>query len=326
MHESIRTWVARRQIMGMAIILMLSPVRAWPWGCEGHQTIAIIAEKHMTPHALEMANRLLHSEPIDPALSRFCASRGLDLLADSSNWADDLKSARPETSVWHYIDIPRGAPQSALAASCPASSGCVTSAIEHQIHLLRSHQTDTRERADALRFIIHLVGDLHQPLHCVSNNDEGGNCVPVDFFGNVPVEKNLQYETYSPNLHSIWDSAILQRIEGAETVTQWAARLDQRFGSEARQWDKEGINIENWAWESHVRAESVAYGKLTVPIPVEKPEPIKSCGDDNHVSARMLKLHEQVSQSYVDAVAPSVNEQITKAGVRLAMILNLIWR
>jgi hypothetical protein len=285
----------------------------------------MIAEKHMTAHALEMANKLLQSEPIDPALSRYCASQGLDLMADSATWADDLRGSRPEASPWHYIDIPRGAPRSALAEYCPASTGCVTSAIEHQIALLGSIDSDPRERADALRFVIHFVGDLHQPLHCVSNNDLGGNCVPIDFFGNAPVEKNPQYESYAPNLHAIWDYAIILRLKGTESVAQWAAALDQQFSPQAGGWKKAGINVENWAWEGHQLADSVVYAKLPVAIPVENPAPVKSCRDDNHVSTRMLDLHEQVSQRYVDTVAPTVNEQIAKAGVRLAMVLNQIW-
>jgi hypothetical protein len=285
----------------------------------------MIAEKHMNAHALEMANQLLQSQPIDPALARFCVGPGLDFMADSSTWADDLRKWRPEASPWHYIDIPRNAPRSALAQSCPAFSGCVTSAIEHQIELLRSDGTDARARADALRFIIHFVGDLHQPLHCVTNNDMGGNCVPIDFFGNAPVEKNPQYESYAPNLHAIWDYGIIQRMKGQEPVARWAASLDQQFSAQAGAWEKAGINVENWAWESHELADSVVYAKLPIAVPIEKPAPVKSCSDDNHVSTRMLKLHEQVSQPYVDAVAPTIDAQIAKAGVRLAMVLNQIW-
>ena len=77
--------------LGAMFILLFCPVRAWPWGCEGHEAVAMIAEKHMTPHALEMANNLLQSQPIDPTLSRFCPSQGLDLMEDSSTWADDLR-------------------------------------------------------------------------------------------------------------------------------------------------------------------------------------------------------------------------------------------
>lgn len=311
--------------LGAAFILLLSPVCAWPWGCDGHQAVAMIAEKHMTAHALEMANQLLRSAPIDPALPRYCTSPGLDLMADSATWADDLRSVQPETSQWHYIDIPRDAPRSAMAESCPASTGCVTSAIEHQMELLRRDDADARKRADALRFVIHFVGDLHQPLHCVSNNDLGGNCIPVEFFGNPPVEKNPQYESYAPNLHGIWDSAIIQRLKGTESVAQWAAALDQQFSAHAGRWEKQGVNVEAWAWESHELADSVVYAKLPVAIPVEEPQPVRGCSDDNHVSTRLLKLHEQVSQRYFDAVAPTVNEQIAKAGIRLAMILNQIW-
>jgi hypothetical protein len=306
-------------------MLMLSPVRAWPWGCDGHQAVAIIAEKHMNAHAREMANKLLQSQPIDPALPRFCVGQGLDLMTDSATWPDDLRKVRPEVSPWHYIDIPRDAPHSAIAESCPASTGCVTSAIEHQVELLRSNGTDARVRADALRFIIHFVGDLHMPLHCVTNNDEGGNCVPINFFGNPPVEKNPQYETYAPNLHAIWDYAIIQRMKGQKPVAQWAASLDQQFSSQDAAWVKAGVNVEDWAWEGHELADTVVYAKLPVGIPVEKPVPVKSCTDDNHVSTRLLKLNEQVSQQYVDAVAPTINEQIAKAGVRLALVLNQIW-
>jgi len=311
--------------LGGGFILLFYPVRAWSWGCEGHQTVAMIAEKHMNAHALEMANKLLQSQPIDPALPRYCSSQGLDLIADSSTWADDLRSSRPEASPWHYIDIPRDAPRSAIAESCPASTGCVTSAIKQQMELLHSNGTDARVQADALRVIIHFVGDLHQPLHCVSNNDLGGNCVPIDFFGNAPIVKNPQNESYAPNLHGIWDSGIIQQLKGTETVAQWAATLDLQFRSHAVAWEEEGSDVENWAWESHELADSVVYAKLPVAIAVEKPELVKGCSDDNHVSTRMLKLHEQVSQQYVDAVAPTIDQQLAKAGVRLAMLLNTIW-
>jgi hypothetical protein len=149
--------------------------------------------------------------------------------------------------------------------------------------------------------------------------------VPVDFFGNPPVEKNPQAESYSPNLHGIWDSNIIQRMKRMESVAQWADSLDHKFGSHADEWQKTGVNLEDWAWASHELADSVVYSKLPVAIPVEKPEPTKSCVDDGHVSTRMLKLHERLSQRYVDAVGPTINEQIAKAGIRLAMILNQIW-
>ena len=75
------------------------------WGCEGHQVIALLAEKHLTPHALATANQILKDNPIDPSMNRFCKQGGLDAMADSSTWADDYRTLHPETGPWHYIDI-----------------------------------------------------------------------------------------------------------------------------------------------------------------------------------------------------------------------------
>ncbi len=316
---------ARTVMLVAAFVQLLWPVRAWPWGCEGHQAVAMIAEKHMTARALEKANDLLRSHPIDATLPRFCTGVTNDLMAYNATWADDLRKVRPEAGPWHYIDIPRDAPRSAMAAACPAATGCVTSALAQQISLLRNDNTDPRVRADALRFVIHFVGDMHQPLHAVSNNDEGGNCVPINFFGSAPVEKNPEYETYSPNLHALWDYGIIVHIKGEESVEQWAASLDQQFSAQEPAWEKAGVNVDDWVWETHELADSVAYGKLPVAIPVEAPITMHSCADDNHVSTRLLKLDEHLSQAYVDAVAPTIDEQIAKAGIRLAMVLNQIW-
>ena len=304
---------------------MLAPAPVWPWGCEAHQAIARIAETHMTRHALETANHVLRSAPIDPSLSRFCGGVGLDAMEDASTWADDVRSLRSETGPWHYINIPRGAPRNAVAKSCPSFTGCVTSAILRNIELVRRDSTDAKVRADALRFVIHLVGDLHQPLHCITNDDLGGNCVPVWFFGSEPIVTNPTEEFFRPNLHAIWDSGIVEHLRGSTPDGQWAATLNHQYISQSKVWGSGGMHLDEWAWESHQLADVAAYGRLPRMIPVEKPEPVSGCSDDHHISERMLKLHEQVSQRYVDAVAPVIDEQIVKAGVRLAMILNQLW-
>jgi hypothetical protein len=200
------------------------------------------------------------------------------------------------------------------------------SALKQQIESLRHDDADPRMRAEALRFVIHFVGDLHQPLHCASNNDLGGICLPVDFFGAAPVEENLQYESYAPNLHAIWESNLIERLKGMASTVEWATSLDHQFSSQVGGWKNQGINLEDWAWESHELADAVAYGKLPVGVPDEwPPVEVTSCADDDHVSTRLLKLHEEVTQRYADVVSPTINEQIAKAGVRLAMILNQIW-
>ena len=80
-----------------------------------------------------------------------------------------------------------------------------------------------------------------------------------------------------------------------------------------------------WAWESHQIAQDVTYGDLPVKIAIETPVPVTACSDDNHISTRMLNLHEQVDDSYENAAAAVIQEQLTKAGIRLAVLLNNLW-
>jgi hypothetical protein len=108
-------------------------------------------------------------------------------------------------------------------------------------------------------------------------------------------------------------------------VDQVASELDQSFRLKIARWQRSGLKIDQWAWESYRIAAKTVYGKLPVRIPVESPQPITSCVDDNDVAARMLKLNEQIGQPYQDITAPVVEQQIAKAGARLAQVLNQIW-
>jgi len=312
------------------------PSSAWAWGCEGHQMIASIAEKHLNPHAAKMSRQILAESPIDAALARYCKQKGLDPFVDSSTWADDYRSMKPETGPWHFIDIPRGAPRGDIAQYCPPATGCVISALTAQVRVLRDPKASAEERADALRFVIHLVGDIHQPLHDTTNDDMGGNCVPVTFFGAAPQERNLLRETYSPNLHGVWDEGIIEHFAPPEdaqapTPEQVAAEIgeadtiDRDFRAQFSSWQPGPIDFAAWAWESHELAEKFAYGKLPHAIAIEKPRPVESCADDDHISTRMLKLDERLGDDYEHATAPVAKEQLAKAGLRLAALLNSIW-
>jgi S1/P1 Nuclease len=306
-----------------AVVSLPAPARAW--GCEGHQVVALLAEKHLNPRALAMAKKILAEGPIDPSLSRYCKEGGTDPLADASTWPDDIRGIRPEASPWHYIDIPRGTKLHDIEKFCDPKEGCVTRAITDQLATLRSAETDPRKRADALRFLIHFVGDLHQPLHAITNNDQGGNCVPVAFFDAQPQLRNPQTESYAPNLHGVWDTNILGRATTEKTVDQVASDLDQSFQNKIGGWQKGSANIDGWAWESYQLAAKNVYGKLPVRIPVETPQTIMSCADDNHVSARMLKLNEHLVEPYQNMAAPIVRKRLAQAGARLAMLLNQLW-
>lgn len=301
------------------------PAPAHAWGCEGHQVVALLAEKHLAPHALAMAKKILADGPVDPSLSRYCKPGASDPLADASTWPDDIRSQRPETSPWHYVDIPLGTTRREVEKYCDPKESCVTRAIKDQLAILRSSDTDPQKRADALRFLIHFVGDLHQPLHAVTNNDEGGNCVPVAFFDLRSQLRNPQSESYAPNLHGVWDTNILERATTGKTSEEVAAALDDSFRKKIARWQKGSANVDGWAWESYNLAAKKVYGELPVRIPVESPQAVKSCADDNHVSARILKLNEHLEDPYQNMAVPIVRERLAQAGARLALLLNQLW-
>ena len=306
-------------------IIGLAP-SAWGWGCTGHQVVAVIAEKHLNPHARDMVAQILAAGPIDPALRRFCGANTLDAFADSSTWADDQRSIQPATAGWHFIDIPRGVAKGDIASYCPPSISCITSAIDDQMAILRNINASAQARADALRYIIHFFGDLHQPLHATSNNDLGGNCVPVSFFGAAPQEKNVAKESYAPNLHGIWDTDIVERFANGQTPQQFADEMGIRFKARIPTWLRERVDVVSWAWDSHQIAEDTVYGALPTKVAIEAPVEVNACSDDQHISTRMLSLHEQIGADYQAAAEGVIQEQLTKAGIRLAAALNAVWQ
>ncbi len=305
-------------IFGSAMAFFLHPAPLLAWGCKGHQTIALIAEKHLTPEAKQFVEKLLRDNPADPQSGRYCGGPDLGLLAAASTWADDIRRQRPDTASWHYINIPRGTPPRPLSEFC-GDRGCITKAIAEQLAILKDHNAPPVNRAEALRFIVHFIGDLHMPLHASNNNDLGGNCVAVKYFRRRPAQHNT---TFSPNLHSIWDVAILERDMESAEPPEYVNYLEELFLSKSDSWRKAGIHVDDWAWESHDVAESVAYGELTPKIPMENPVTARSCTDADHIGDRMLALHVYVAEPYQSKAAPIVQERLAQAGVRLSLILN----
>lgn len=302
-------------LFGLAVSFGASPLFAW--GCKGHQTVALLAEKHLTAEARQFVDKLLSESPVDPKLKRYCGGFTRDILVDASTWADDVRNDLKNGS-WHYIDIPRGTPRGPLAPFC-GNDGCITKAISDQLAILKDASADPRKRAEALRYLTHFVADLHMPLHATTNNDEGGNCDPVRYFRRRPHENR---NSFTPNLHSLWDTAILERdMEGAEPA-EYAEWLSQTYASEFPKWQAAGIHIDDWAWESHDFANTVVYGALVPPIPVEAPAPVHSCTDANNIGERMMRLRLYAGANYQEVSAPVVEERMAQAGLRLALILN----
>ncbi len=304
-------------------VLVLAPAPARPWGCEGHETIAFIARPQLSDTARTKIDYLLRNYP--PSLDPFCSSQGLTRFAAASTWADDARNSQEfkHTAEWHFLDIPRGATRDHVPSVCPPE-GCVTKAIAKQVEVLKSTAKGAA-KANALRFLLHFVGDLHQPLHCTTNGDRGGNCVPVRFFGQAPTKDSKG--KWQPNLHSVWDSRILTRDPAYTNQRAFAAKLTEQFAAQIPAWRSAPVDLDGWAWESHLLAESITYGKLPIAIPVEPERHVlSSCkaGSDN-IANRMLAIGEKLEQPYQDAAQPVVEEQLAKAGTRLAVVLNQIW-
>jgi hypothetical protein len=176
----------------------------------------------------------------------------------------------------------------------------------------------------ALLFVIHFVGDLHQPLHTTTNNDRGANCLPVTFFGTAPTEQPPG--VWRPNLHGVWDTEQVQKVMSGRSVLQFANYLDRKYSTQMQNELYRNANILNWTWQSHRLAVVVAYGDLAQPVIAERPLTISKCTDDNNVGQRLNNLHETVDATYFSQSGRVIEMQLARAGVRLAMIVNALWR
>ncbi len=309
-------------LAGALALLILTAPPANAWGCKGHQTVALIAEKHLTPEARQLVQQILGDNPMDPKLRRWCGNATTDLMVDASTWPDDVRNER-RNGPWHYVDIPRGKPKGELDGYC-GPEGCVTRAIEEQRAILKDKSADSLKRAEAIRYLVHFVGDLHQPLHAITNADNGGNCVPVKYFRHDPLLNPLhpEREDYSPNLHQVWDTEIVERDMEISNPLRYADELDEKFRAESAAWEAAGIHVDIWAWESHERAETAVYNAFPEKIGIQPDMKLKSCAENNHMGKRMFEKHLAVGQTYQSNAAKVAETALAEAGVRLAMILN----
>ncbi len=318
-------------------IVFLSPL-SFAWGCSGHEIVALIAQRQLNDIAAQKVASLLKNPGlyVNNKPTRFCNPKTftianpseLGLMAFYATWADDFRQVDKSTAAWHFWDVPLNFTGAAnLPQFC--DQGCVVKAIQDQIDVLKSNATK-KAKAKALAFVIHFVGDLHQPLHIVTNNDRGANCVPVKFFGDEP-SVSSGGKSATPNLHGIWDTNIPEKIghiRGAthdDDLTQFVDTLMSDFDSQFPSWMRETVDLKAWAMESHELAVTKAYGALPNTIAPETPVVVNDCTDADNILQRMLDLNEVVNQPYVNTDTPAVEEQLARAGTRLALILNQIW-
>ncbi len=223
----------RSRRLAAALLLVFCTRQSWAWGREGHRLTALVAEHYLTPAAQAQVKELL----------------GRETLAGVAPWADEYRVAHPETGKWHYVDIPKDASKYNRDRDCPASvteptspwRDCVTDRILYFEGLLGDESLPRNQRAEALKFLVHFIGDIHQPFHALGD-DRGGNNIRVNFLG-FP-----QCGSFNCNLHGVWDESLIEQRGLSEE--KYTALLLQEI--QDNHWEKmSGGTPSTWADVSH---------------------------------------------------------------------------
>lgn len=255
------------KMVGIAAGLLAVSVNGYSWGQKGHDVTCAIAEKHLTKKANKKISEILDGKSI----------------VYWANWMDNA-SHTPEykhTSTWHYKNIDA---DETFENAKINEKGDVIRAVEELIEALKSGKLNKEEQALSLKFLVHLVGDMHCPMHMGHKSDLGGNKWQVQYFRN------------GTNLHSVWDSGV---IESAHkwTYSEWVEQIDIN--------DKE---------TNRKLAEGTpqSWGKETYEI-------CKTIYDATPVGSKL-------SYDYVSDWSETVENQLLRAGLRLASVLNDIFK
>lgn len=229
----------------LLFLLVLFPQHAMAWGAKGHSVVAELAERGLSPNAAAQVRDLMFAAP----------------LRDSASLPDDWRAQETRgerqgnTGALHYSNIPNDEATFDRARDCKEDN-CIVAAIEKYLAVLKDKTQPKDKRREALIFVVHFVGDIHQPMHSAGGmvrneqtgqmeHDRGGNLVKVRYLG---VETNL---------HSAWDSMVLEW--GPDTVDEYVDHL-VKFEMRGRPVEElQRGTIEDWINESHYAAVHDAY-------------------------------------------------------------------
>jgi len=279
-----RSFVSRPDVVlavgYLALVAGLGCGQAFAWDQEGHSIVAEIAQRRLSPAAADAVERVL--------------SRGHS-LASIASWADDVRELAPETYNWHFVDIPIGSDQFDPASQCaPSPKGdCVVAELDRLKTELRCAAGE--QKLEALKFAVHFLGDIHQPLHTVLE-DRGGNDIAVVVNMNgLTCKRNCRPKPIDTNLHAAWDTNLITK-----TVWAWGTYVDRLEAGwlrskEAAQPGIDGGTPLDWALGTHRAAQMI--WALT---------PADKVLDDD----------------YYRTMLPTLDRQLGVAGLRLARFLN----
>jgi hypothetical protein len=264
-HAIMENMRFRPYLAAFAVFLLLLPhPQAWAWGSEGHRIIADIAWDHLNDATLKSLRPFL----------------GNNDLASISTWADDIRNNRSETGPWHYVDIP---PDSGGydPKYCP-DDNCVVARINQFARILGDPEQPFAVRSEALKFLVHFVGDLSQPFHAMADA-RGGNDIHVTVFGSA------QCGEYPCNLHSVWDTELILHTGIREH--RYARDLEAMIAADHLQagsadpvvWANDSLQLAKQAW---------------------------------------VQPQTNIDEAYYLRERPVVDRQLALAGLRLARLLN----
>lgn len=262
----------------VALLLAATTTPAWGWGSEGHRIVALVATDHLTPTARKNVKALL----------------GAETLADIASWPDAYRPLETQTASWHYVDLPAGETTYDRDRDCPAQPGvkkgtandkwrdCAVDRILFFEDRLADAKLDPPDRATALKYLVHFIGDLHQPFHA-SGVERGGNGIPVTEFGSD------KCGSYTCNLHSVWDSGLIQHRNLTES--QYTALLERSIRKSNPVLGED--DPAQWASQSKILSD-----------------------------AALVPKNSDIDEAYFVKQIPIVDQQLELAGLRLASVLN----
>jgi hypothetical protein len=275
----------RRILLLLAATLALSPVPAVAWWDYGHKTIARIAMLEVSPATRTQILRLLrNARQLDTPT---CAAVTLE---DASVWPDCIRAQGDRfsyTATWHYQNVNVCRP---FDLETPCRDGnCVSAQIERHLRLLKDRALPARERLASLAFLVHFVGDMHQPMHAGDRADRGGNSFPAF------------YSRIRSNLHSIWDGYLAERAISTPMADARGILTEHRDDRETL---RQGT-VPEWAEEAWAVSRRFAYGTMLS-------DPCAEVPADPPV----------LSQAQIAELVPVVRLQIARGGLRLARLLD----
>ncbi|HZD93594.1 MAG TPA: S1/P1 nuclease [Candidatus Sulfotelmatobacter sp.] len=267
-----------KKLIAILLLASFTSTQLMAWGPKGHAIVAGVAASRLTPATRENIQLLLGNES----------------LASIASWADQVRKERDESYDWHFVDIPKDAqgfseerdcfrPQDKHKDAQTDHHNCVVDRIEMFQKTLVDENASRTARTEALKWLVHFVGDLHQPLHAI-DEARGGNDIKLPVFGSP------KCGDYDCNLHWTWDSLLLEHTGYSEE--EYVQRLQKLIDSDNLAQRVTGTP-EDWANESHVEARQI-------------------------IDAKVAAVDEQYYSSHIDLV----NKKLALAGVRLASVLN----